>query len=98
MKYKLEVKHEAFLDIKEAYLYYESRKKGLGKRFIETLEIYIDRIQKYPEHYQIKRNPYREVFIKDFSYLIIFEIENKSVIVYAVFNTWRNPGSKPSKK
>ncbi|MFC5682248.1 type II toxin-antitoxin system RelE/ParE family toxin [Flavobacterium sp. MAHUQ-51] len=98
MKYKLEVKHEAFLDIKEAYLYYESRKKGLGKRFIETLEIYIDRIQKYPEHYQIKRNPYREVFIKDFPYLIIFEIENKSVIVYAVFNTWRNPGSKPSKK
>jgi len=98
MKYKLEVKHETFLDIKEAYLYYESRKKGLGKRFIETLEIYIDRIQKYPEHYQIKRNPYREVFIKDFPYLIIFEIENKSVIVYAVFNTWRNPGSKPSKK
>lgn len=98
MKYKLEVKHEAFLDIKEAYLYYESRKKGLGKRFIETLEIYIDRIQKYPEHYQIKRNPYREVFIKDFPYLIIFEIENKSVIIYAVFNTWRNPGNKPSKK
>ena len=54
MKYKLEVKHEAFLDIKEAYLYYEERKKGLGKRFIATLENYIKRIQNYPEHYQIK--------------------------------------------
>lgn len=54
MTYKLEIKHEAFLDIKEAYLYYEERKKGLGKRFIATLENYIKRIQNYPEHYQIK--------------------------------------------
>lgn len=78
MTYKLEIKHEAFLDIKEEYLYYEERKKGLGKRFIATLENYIKRIQNYPEHYQIKRNPYREVFIKDFPYLIIFEIEIKT--------------------
>jgi hypothetical protein len=97
MKYELEIKKEALLDIKEAYLYYEERKKGLGKRFIETLENYMGRVQKYPEHYQIKRNPYREVFIKDFPYLIIFEIEERKVIVYAVFNTWKNPTNKPTK-
>ena len=98
MKYELEIKHEAFLDIKEAYLYYEERKKDLGKRFIDTLENYMDRVQKHPEHYQIKRNPYREVYIKDFPYLIIFGIEERKVIVYAVFNTCKNPHHKPSKK
>lgn len=98
MKYELEIKHEALLDIKEAYLYYEGRKKGLGNRFLDTLENYMNRVQKYPEHYQIKRNPYREVFIKDFPYLIIFEIQERKVIVYAVFNTWRNPNQKPHKK
>lgn len=95
MNYQLEIKHEAFLDIEDAYLYYEARKKGLGSHFLNTLENYMNRIQNYPEHYQIKRTPYREVFIKDFPYLIIFEIEDRKVIVYVVFNTWRNPSQKP---
>ena len=51
MKYSLEIKEEAVLDIKEAYLYYEEQKTGLGNRFLETLESYLERVQKYPEHY-----------------------------------------------
>lgn len=98
MKYELEIKEEAVLDIKEAYLYYEVQKIGLGHRFLETLEVYFERVQKYPEHYQVKRKPYREAFIKDFPYLIIFEKIESKVIVYAVFNTWRNPKNKPFKK
>jgi plasmid stabilization system protein ParE len=98
VKYTLEIKEEAVLDIKEAYLYYEERKIGLGDRFLDALEIYLERVQQYPEHYQIRRKPYREAFIKDFPYLIIYEIEEVKVIVYAVFNTWKNPNKKPLKK
>ncbi|MDR6966687.1 plasmid stabilization system protein ParE [Flavobacterium arsenatis] len=97
MKYELELKEEAVLDIKESYLYYEEQRIGLGLRFLDTLEVYLERVQKYPEHYQIKRVPYREAFIKDFPFVIIYEIEATKVIVYAVFNTWRNPDKKPSK-
>jgi plasmid stabilization system protein ParE len=97
MKYSLEIKEEAVLDIKEAYLYYEEQKVGLGNRFLETLESYLERVQKYPEHYQIKRKPSREAFIKKFPYIIIYEIEEDKIIVYAVFNTWRNPAKKPIK-
>ena len=98
MKYVLEIKEEAVFDIKEAYLYYEEQKIGLGNRFLDTLETYIERVQKNPEHYQVKRKPYREAFIKDFPYLIIYEIEASKVIIYAVFNTWKNPNKKPAKK
>ena len=98
MKYVLEIKEEAIFDIKEAYLYYEEQKIGLGNRFLDTLETYIERVQKNPEHYQVKRKPYREAFIKDFPYLIIYEIEASKVIIYAVFNTWKNPNKKPAKK
>ena len=97
MRFELEIKEEAFFDIREAFLYYEEQKVGLGNRFLDTLENYIERVQKYPEHYQIKRKPYREVFIKHFPYLIIFEIEAKKVIIYAVFNTWKKPNKKPIK-
>lgn len=95
MKYELEIKEEAYLDIKEAYDYYQENKVGLGERFLDTLEIYLERVNKYPKHYQIKRKPYREAFIKDFPYVIIYEIEKSKIIVYAVFCTYKNPKKKP---
>lgn len=95
MEYQLEIKEEASLDIKQAYDYYEENKLGLGERFLDTLENYLQRVKQYPEHYQIKRSPYREAFIKDFPYVIIYEIEEKKVIVYAVFCTHKNPKKKP---
>ncbi|WP_366185464.1 type II toxin-antitoxin system RelE/ParE family toxin [Flavobacterium ovatum] len=95
MKYTLKIKEEAYLDIKEAYDYYEENRKGLGERFLDTLELYLERVTVYPEHYQIKKSPFREVFIKDFPYLIIYEIEEYKIIVYAVFCTHKNPKKKP---
>lgn len=66
MKYNLIIKEEANQEIIDSYLYYETKSKGLGEKFLENLDIYFDRIQKYPKHYQIKRKPYREVFEKIF--------------------------------
>ena len=98
MKYTLVIKVEALADMQEAYDYYEANKAGLGERFLDTLDDYFKQIQKYPEHFQIKRKPYREAIIKDFPYMIIYEIELQEIVVYAVFNTSRNPTKKPSKK
>ena len=97
MKYVLEIKEEAVFDIKEAYLYYEEQRIGLGQRFLDTLETNLERVQKYPEHFQIRREPYREAFIKDFPFLIIYEIEVPKIIVYAIFNSCKNPNKKPIK-
>lgn len=97
MEYQLEIKEEAALDIKEAYFYYEENKLGLGERFLDTLENYLQRVKQYPEHYQIKRSPFREAFIKDFPYVIIYEIEEEKVVVYAVFCTHKNPNKKPKR-
>lgn len=93
MKYKLIITEEAALEI--SVKYYESQLPGLGSKFLSHLEIYLKRIQLYPEHYQIKRQPYREAFIKKFPYLIIYEFTEGQVVVYAVFNTYRNPSQKP---
>lgn len=98
MNYTLEIKEEAVIDMQNAYDYYEENKAGLGERFLDTLDDYFDRIQKYPLHYQIKRNPYREAVIKDFPFLIIYEIIEANIVVYTIFNTWRNPDKKPIKQ
>jgi len=94
LKYELIIRNEAELEITEASIYYETRQVGLGKRFLAHLQVYLDRIQTYPEHFSIKRKPYREAFIKKFPYLIIYEITKGKVIVYSVFNIWQNPEKK----
>lgn len=95
MIYDLIIKEEANNEIIESFLYYESKSEGLGGKFEIHLGIYFDRISKYPYHYQIKRNPYREAFIKKFPFIIIYEIIENKVVVYSVFNTKRSPLKKP---
>lgn len=95
MKYQLQIKEEAIEDIKIAYTYYEQQCLGLGERFLETIETYLIRVEKYPEHYQIKKKTFREAYVKTFPFVIIFEISNSLIIVYAIFNTSRNSTNKP---
>lgn len=94
MRYVLEIKEEAELETLDAYLYYEERQKGLGVRFLDHLEIYFNRICKYPLHFPVK-NGYHEVFIRKFPFIIIYEVIENTVVVYSVFNTHRNPEKKP---
>ncbi len=68
MGYELIIKEEANLEIIDSYLFYESKSKGLGEKFLNCLETHFDRIKSNPEHYRIKIKSYREVFIKKFPY------------------------------
>jgi ParE toxin of type II toxin-antitoxin system, parDE len=95
MIYELEIKAEANYEIIQSYLYYESKILGLGDKFENQLEEYFDIITKFPFHYEVKRKPYREAFIKKFPFIIIYEVIDNKVVVYSVFNTNRNPLKKP---
>jgi len=66
----------------------------LGEEFLEHLGTYVDRITANPEHFPQKRKPYREAFIKRFPFVVIYEISKRKVIVYSVFNIWKNPEKK----
>ncbi len=95
MIYELEIVEEADWEITEAYLYYEHKQSGLGEKFLKQLDKYLDRICENPKLFQIKKNDYREAYIRKFPYLVIFEIEENKVVVYSVFNTPQNPEKKP---
>lgn len=97
MKYSLEIKEAAVADMQDAYDYYEEQKFGLGERFLDIVETYLERVQNYLRHYQIKRKPYREAFIIDFPFVVIYEIEESKIIVYSVFHTSKKPSKKLKK-
>jgi hypothetical protein len=94
MEFHLEIKEEAALEIAKAYLYYQDKRLGLGEEFLDHLNIYFKRIASHPEHFPQKRKPYREAFLKRFPFLVVYEIIEDRIIVYSVFNTWRNPEKK----
>ncbi|MBC9795442.1 type II toxin-antitoxin system RelE/ParE family toxin [Sinomicrobium weinanense] len=97
MACKLLIKPRAEYDMAEAISWYESKSPGLGQKFIDQVEKYVKEIQQNPEHYQIRRKPYREAYIRSFPFVIIYEVLADTVVVYSVFNTYRNPQRKPGK-
>lgn len=95
MAFKISIREEAQKDIIIAGLWYESKQKGLGTRFVLVVEDQIRFIAKNPEVFGLKKQNFREAPLKEFPYLIIYTIENGQITVFAVFNTHQNPNKKP---
>lgn len=95
MAFKIVITNLASLEIEDAFEYYETKSKGLGNKFIVYLKGYINVLKVTPELFAIKRSPFfRELPLKKFPFVIIYEIDQNQVIVYSVFHTSRNPSNK----
>lgn len=78
----------------DAYRWYEKRKEGLGEEFLSELDVYYKKLESTPEYCGIIKKNYRQVNLKRFSFVIVYEIIGNAVIVFAVFHTGRNPKNK----
>ncbi len=99
MSYQLIIREEAHFDTNEAYRYYEEKSPGLGGRFLQELIQRYSEIIEHPEYYGFidEQKIIRDVKLRHFPYLVVYEINGDKVIVYAVFNGYKNPAKKISK-
>jgi hypothetical protein len=96
MVFKLIILPLAELEIEEAIVFYESKKKGLGKYFFDYLKGYLKIIKNNPELFALKKLPYyRELSLKKFPFSIIYEVFENDVIVHSIFHNHRSPLKKP---
>lgn len=96
MPYRLVIKQGAVWDTQAAYDYYERQKPGLGERFLEHLIARYDDLSTDPQNYSFlsgdKREILRDVKLRTFPFVVIFEISaTDEVVIYAVRNTHRKP-------
>lgn len=91
MKYSIEIKDSARKGAVEAFLYYEGQQSSLGDRFLDKMELLLNDVAKHPKLYSEKYKQFRQVLIRPFPYLIIFEIIETSVVVHKVIYAKRNP-------
>ncbi|MDE3184229.1 MAG: type II toxin-antitoxin system RelE/ParE family toxin [Bacteroidota bacterium] len=92
MKYQIKVSATAYQETGDAYEYYEEQSPGLGERFLKSLEDSYLKLSQTPQYYSYIRNDknIRDIKIKTFPFVIIFQIMKNTVLVLRVFNTNRN--------
>jgi len=95
MSYQLKVSAIAYQETDAAYTYYEEQSKGVGEKFLKSVEEAYSKLSQTPQYFSYIRNSkdIRDIKIKTFPFVIIFQIMDNTVAVLRVFNTNRNPES-----
>jgi hypothetical protein len=100
MEYRLIILKSAADDTTEAYNYYETIQQGLGERFLAELLVRLNEISKHPQYYGFIDDQHiiRDVRLRNFPYLVVYEIENERVVIYSVHCTYRHPDKRFGKR
>ena len=98
MSFTVIVKQEAHQDTIDAYNYYEEKLTGLGERFLSALRQRYAELSANPTFYSyIDEDPQkvlRDVKLEKFPFVVVYEIIENQVVVYAVHNTYKHPRNK----
>jgi plasmid stabilization system protein ParE len=93
-KHFLQIKEEAKQDIITAASWYGEQQKGLDKKYIAAIGKTLDRIVMHPEAGKKIYKKFRQTNVRQFPYIVIYQVLSDSVIIFQVFNTWQNPKKK----
>ncbi len=91
--YKVVILQLAKLDISKAATWYNSKQKGLGKRFTNEVRAKVLFIRENPMSCAIRYDEIRCAVLDVFPFMVHYTIDevNKTIIVVAIFHTSLNP-------
>lgn len=85
-------------EIIHASAYLEEQREGFGYLFLDSLQNALEHIGTYPLSMQIKSGSMRELHIKRFNYVVVYEIHMDQLHVYHVVHSSRQLSRRYSKK
>jgi len=91
MAYNIITSPKAEVDIEQAVEWYVDINIKLAQQFVAELKAAKNYITKNPKKIQILYNKTRIAFLKKFPYGIHYVLNEKTIIIVAVFNTSENP-------
>ena len=83
---------EADEDLIESARYYERQSEGLGDEFLAAVEDTLRRINLFPKASPADSKRIRRRLVEGFPYSVVYELENGSVIIFAIAHHSRRPG------
>lgn len=90
MDFELILKPIVFSDLDDAVFFYESRVKGLGKKFYSQFLSCLEDIKTAPHNYNQVTKKVRRKLIKKFPYKIFFTIQDNTVYIIGISHTKRS--------
>jgi toxin ParE1/3/4 len=94
MSYHLIFTTETQDDLREAFLWYEEKRAGLGIDFMLSIEATLHSVERNPLAYSPAPTSIpniRRAIVSKFSYLIFYTIVQQSVIILSVVSSKRDP-------
>lgn len=91
--YKIYIDIDALKDIQDATDWYNEQLPTLGSRFQKQVKSQINSLKKNAHVYAIRYENVRCMLVKHFPFLVHFTVNerHKTVNIFAVFHTSRNP-------
>lgn len=86
------VQDDADIEVEEAALWYEEERPGLGLEYIAAVSRVILDIGENPERFPVWKVPWRRALLRRFPYVVLYELEDDRVVVWAVAHSKRRPG------
>ncbi len=87
----LVVRPEAEADMGDAFKWYEERVPGLGSDFLLNIDAAFHAILRHPQQFPLVHKNLRRALIRRFPYQVFFLIEDRRIVVLAVFHARRSP-------
>src|SRR5215470_12816856 len=84
--------HElAEIELNDASIFFESKREGLGLRFLAAMEAAVTHIQEHPQASPIIIKDVRRKVLKRFPYSIMFSIKPDRIRILAIASQRRRP-------
>ena len=80
-------------DLAEAVRYYEQAVPGLGIKFLDEVELAVQRILLQPEAWTRVAPHHRRCRTRRFPYGVIYSVENDTILIAALMDLRRHPDS-----
>ncbi len=79
------------LEIDDAHNWYEHRRRGLGRDFLDEVQRVLAEIRANPARYGFAHGDIREGALRQFSYAVYYRVLPDRIRMLAVYHTSRDP-------
>ena len=91
MKKRVSFHELAEIELNDASIFFESKREGLGLRFLAAMEAAVTHIQEHPQASPIIIEDIRRKVLRRFPYSILYSIKSDRIRILAIANQRRRP-------
>lgn len=89
--YSLEISEEAEKDFDSSYEYYYEESPIVADAFFQRINVSLEIIKKSPLLFREIHNTLRRFIVKQFPFVIYYQVVGNTIKVMAIFHSSRNP-------